>query len=247
MPIEHHPDSTDRFDRLRLLAGDAAVTRLDGRHVAVFGLGGVGSHAVEALARAAIGELTLVDFDRISPSNINRQSHACDQTVGRYKAEVLAERCRAIHPALRLHVHLERYSPATAPQLLAPPYDMVLDCIDQIGAKIDLICHCRQAGIPLMSALGAGNKTDPAQVCLGDLFASRHCRLARVLRKELRRRGVSGPLPAVYSTELPRQRSGGRDAAGAKAALGSISTIPALFGLMLAGQLLHQWLAPADS
>ncbi|MBN2644501.1 MAG: tRNA threonylcarbamoyladenosine dehydratase [Desulfuromonadaceae bacterium] len=238
----------DRFSRLRLLIGAKALAQLHRRRVAVFGVGGVGSYAVEALARAGIGHLTLVDPDRIVSSNINRQLHALEQTLGQLKVEVMANRCRAIHPAMEIVTHPCRYSSENAQELLAPGFDYVLDCIDTITDKIDLIARCDGAGVPVISALGAANKIDPSRVRCGDLFATSNCRLARVLRKELRRRAVAGPIRAVYSTEefrplthaQPQQRTAG--GSWQRVPLGTLSTIPSLFGLMMAGDVLKQWL-----
>ncbi|MCD6527095.1 MAG: tRNA threonylcarbamoyladenosine dehydratase [Desulfuromonas sp.] len=242
-----------RFSRTELLVGKQGVERLAGSHVAVFGVGGVGSYAVEALTRAGIGTLTLVDFDRVCVTNINRQLIAVEQTVGRIKVDVAAERCQSIYPAMTVFAIEERYSMETAEQLLAADFDYVLDCIDTISSKLDLIQRCKQRQLPIISAMGAANKVDPAQVQLADLFSTHKCRLARIMRKELRRRGVSADVSVVYSTEEYRPLVGATDALPRvkggdwqPVQLGSLSTIPSLFGLMMAGQVINELLGGND-
>lgn len=243
------PEQEHRFSRAELLIGQHGVERLSRCHVAVFGVGGVGSYAVEALARAGVGSLTLVDFDRVCHSNINRQLIALDNTVGRLKVEVAAERCRQINPALRLCALAERYSTHSAEALLKPQFDYVLDCIDTISGKLDLIERCKTLGIPVIASMGAANKLDPSQVKLADLFETHKCRLARIMRKELRRRGIERDVPVVYSTEEFRPLVGSDQAAERvrggdwqRVTLGSMATIPPLFGLMMAGQVINDLL-----
>lgn len=242
-----------RFSRTELLIGAAGVKRLSQCHVAVFGVGGVGSYAVEALARAGIGTLSLVDFDQVATSNINRQLIAVEETVGRVKVEVAAERCRSIHPQMTVIPVAERYSLETAEQLLSGPFDYVLDCIDTISAKLDLIQRCKENKIPIISAMGAANKVDPSQVQLADLFSTHKCRLARIMRKELRRRGIEDDVPVVYSTEEYRPLVGATDALPRvkgqdwqRVQLGSLATIPPLFGLMMAGRVINDLLGGLD-
>jgi len=235
-----------RFSRSELLLGAASVERLKRCHVAVFGLGGVGSYAVEALARAGVGTLTLVDYDRICKTNINRQLYALDSTVDRLKVEVAAERCRDINPQITVFAVSQRYTPDNGAELLKEPFDFVLDCIDTISAKLDLITTCKQQQLAVISSMGAANKRDPGQVVVDDLFRSRSCRLARIMRKELRKRGIEQDLPAVFSTEqgssacepIPAvvRRKG---VAIERPPMGSISTIPPLFGLMMAGFVIN--------
>jgi tRNA A37 threonylcarbamoyladenosine dehydratase len=236
----------DRFSRLELLIGREHLDRLANASVAVFGLGGVGSFAVEALVRGGVGRLTLVDFDTICLTNLNRQIHALDSTVGRPKAQVMAERCRAINPDARIEALQAFYTADNAPELLDRGYDFVLDCIDHISAKLHLLQSCMERGLPVISSMGAANKTDPSQVRVADLAHTRTCRLARIIRRELRRRGIHGGLQVVYSTEEFRPLGGGRPATPAadsyqarRAPLGSSSVIPPLFGLIMAGEVLR--------
>ena len=236
----------NRFSRSELLLGTQGLEQLAGSHVAVFGLGGVGSYAVEALARSGLGALTLVDFDRISITNVNRQLFALDSTLGCLKVDVAAERCRLINPQLNVTALAERYTPQCADDVLATTYDYVLDCIDTISAKLDLIVQCRQRQIPVISSMGAANKTDPGKIFQADLFDSSGCRLARVMRKELRKRGVDCNVPVVYSKEEylpePRQPSEPRrkGVVCERPPMGSVATIPPIFGLMMAGYVVNQ-------
>ena len=244
----------DRFARLELLIGVAGRDRLARSSVAVFGLGGVGSFAVEALVRGGIGRLTLIDFDTVAKSNLNRQLHALEQTIGRPKALVMAERCRAINPDAAIEAIQEFYGPENADLLLDRGYDFVLDCIDNITAKLHLIQTCVERGLPIISSMGAANKIDPTRVVLADLAQTKICRRARVLRKELRRRGIEGGVPVVYSSEEFRPLTGGEGGRAPRSAggeleyqqrrvpLGSSSVVPPLFGLMMAGEVLRRLL-----
>ena len=242
----------DRFDRLNLLVGEAGVARLKQSSVAVFGLGGVGSYAVEALVRGGIGRLTLIDFDKIDITNCNRQLHAHDGTIGQPKALVMAERCRAINPEVQVEPLQAFYSQENSDELLERGYDYVLDCIDHITAKIHLIETCVARQLPIISSMGAANKLDPTRILIADLADTNKCRLARVLRRELRRRGVSSGVKTVYSTEEFKPLTDGRrenaeTEAGhyqaQRAPLGSSSVIPPLFGLTMAGEVLRDLLA----
>lgn len=237
----------ERFSRTELFIGSDGVSALNRCHVAVFGVGGVGGYAVEALARAGVGRITLVDFDHFSVTNINRQLHALDHTLGMRKVDVVGQRCQEINPRVQLTLHAERYSDETAQLLLAEPYDYVLDCIDTISAKIDLIHQCKQRQLRVISSMGAANKIDPTQVKMADLFDTQKCRLARIMRKELRRRGIDSGVPVVYSTEefhpLVSQDQVVTRVSGESwqsVTLGSISTLPSLFGIFMAGIVVKQ-------
>ncbi|MEN8687408.1 MAG: tRNA threonylcarbamoyladenosine dehydratase [Desulfuromonadales bacterium] len=236
-----------RFARLELLYGEGGLTCLSGKSVAVFGLGGVGSYAVEALVRGGVGRLTLVDFDQIDITNCNRQIHAHNGTVGQPKVLVMAERCRAINPDAQIEPLQAFYDLDNSSELLQRGYDYVLDCIDHITAKIHLIEACVVDQLPIISSMGAANKLDPTRILVADLADTRSCRLARIIRRELRRRGISAGVKAVYSTEEFRSLSDGRREPAAKAVdhyqtrrapLGSSSVVPPLFGLTMAGEVL---------
>jgi len=231
----------DRFARLQLLVGEAGLERLSSASVAVFGIGGVGSFAAEALARSGIGRLTLIDFDTICPTNINRQLHALETTIGHPKVQVMAERCRAINPHIQVEPIQEFFNHENADSLLGRGYDFVLDCIDSITSKLFLIESCREKGLPIISSMGAANKLDPTAIKVTDLEKTQKCRMARIVRKELRRRGITSGVKVVYSTEEFRSlNSGGADIAERKPTLGSSSYIPPIFGLTMAGEALRE-------
>ncbi|PLX84973.1 MAG: tRNA cyclic N6-threonylcarbamoyladenosine(37) synthase TcdA [Desulfuromonas sp.] len=246
--------SQHRFSRMELLVGEAGLARLKEASVAVFGVGGGGSYAAEALARAGVGRLTLVDFDEVCITNVNRQIHALEGTIGRPKVQVMATRCRAINPALEVEPVQEFYGADNAERLLGRGYDFLLDCIDNITAKLHLIQNCKERGIAVISAMGAANKLDPTKVAVADLFHTEKCRLARIMRKELRRRGVASGVKVVYSTEGYRLLPGVREAVDdgeatdcrrRRVPLGSSSHIPPLFGLTMAGEVVQSLLEEA--
>jgi len=248
-----------RFSRLELLVGSDRLPQLAAAHVVVFGVGGVGSYAVEALARGGVGRLTLVDFDDICLTNVNRQIHALDGTIGRPKVEVMAERCRAINPRIEVNPVQAFYDAGSSDTLLGHPSHYVLDCIDHITAKLHLIQSCVQRGLPLISSMGAANKLDPRQIRVSDLAETQKCRLARIIRKELRKRGIDRGVKVVYSTEefrplgnetvvcadnciCPNREDQRWRCTDRRTILGSSSTIPPLFGLTMAGEVIKSLL-----
>lgn len=190
------------FSRTELLLGADALARLDASTVAVFGIGGVGSWAAEALARSGVGGFVLVDDDAVCVTNINRQLVALRSTIGRPKVEVMAERILAINPKARVTTFQEYYCAESAQRLLQPGLSYVIDAIDTISAKVDLIERSQAMGIPLMSSLGAASKLDPTRLEVADISETSICPLARVVRKELRKRGILH-LKVVYSREPP--------------------------------------------
>lgn len=240
--------SEERFSRLQILYGTEALRRLSSASVAVVGIGGVGGYAAEALARSGVGRLTLIDFDSIAPSNINRQIHALDGTIGRAKVQVMAERCLAINPELAVEPIHEPFSAENAEILFGRGFDAVLDCIDTITAKLLLIENCWKRGIPVFSSMGAAGKVNSTAIAVADLFDTRNCRLARIMRKELRRRGIGPGVTVVYSSEGFRPNGGGQLSSGAEKSrgpgsrplLGSSSYIPPIFGLTLAGEAIRR-------
>jgi tRNA A37 threonylcarbamoyladenosine dehydratase len=200
--------SHPRFDRTARLYGDAAIARLAASTVTVFGIGGVGSFAAEGLARAGVGRLILVDFDRICVTNVNRQLHALKTTLGKPKADVMAERLRAINPDAVVEARAEFYTPERAARLLTPEPDVVIDAIDNVTAKLHLIATCLRERIRLVTAMGAAARTDPTRVRVADLAQTRLCPLAREVRKLLRKKhGIDSSrrlgVTAVYSEEPP--------------------------------------------
>lgn len=198
-----------RWDRLIRLVGNKGIRKLLKSHVTIFGLGGVGSYAAEALARSAVGRLTLVDFDDVCVTNVNRQLQAFPGTVGQSKAVLLAERVRAIHPEVRVNPVQAFYNAETSASLLSPRPDFVIDAIDNVTSKLLLLETCLQHNIPVVSVTGAGARMDPTQVRIDDLVRTKVDPLARVLRRELARRGhgTAGEfgIPVVYSEEEVRE------------------------------------------
>lgn len=222
----------ERTLRARMLLGEAAMEKLKNSHVAVFGIGGVGSWCCEALCRAGVGELTLIDRDTVSESNINRQLCALGSTVGLPKAQVMAARLRDVRPDCRVHPVLGHYEAASRERFFAD-YDYVVDAIDLVSCKLDLILSCRERGVPVVSALGTGNKRDASLLRIDDIANTEHCALARVVRKELRARGVLHH-PVVFSPEEPMEPEQlEAPPPGRRSVPGSLVWVPAAAGLLL--------------
>lgn len=231
------------FSRTALLIGDDGLARLAASRVLVAGVGGVGSYAVEALARAGVGSLTLIDGDTIHPSNSNRQLHALTGTVGRPKVEVMAERLLQINPDLQVTIRQELITPDNVSDLLEPGFDLVLDAIDTFSAKLALLQSCVERQIPVISSMGAAGKLDPTRIQIADIGDSQGCRLARKLRKELRRSGISTGVTVVYSDEpCSLERLGEPETEGERRPLGTISYLPATFGLFMASAAINRLL-----
>ena len=229
----------EQFLRTQMILGQEAVGRLHHSHVAVFGLGGVGSYAVEALARSGIGELTLVDQDTISESNINRQLFALHSTVGRPKAEVAAERCRDINPDIIVHPIQATYDAAHRDEFFCARYDYIVDAIDLVSCKLDLIQQAMERSIPILSALGTGNKLDPALLEITDISKTSGCPLARVMRKELRARGIHH-LKVVFSPEQAADTQQlEAPPPGRRSVPASVAWVPSVAGLMMAGTVVR--------
>lgn len=231
----------NRHSRTLLLLGEEAQTRLEKATVAVVGLGAVGGFALEALARSGIGRLRPVDFDRFEESNLNRQILATTESLGRPKTEIAAERLRLIAPGTETEIRTLFFSKETADGVLLPKPDAVIDAIDSLEAKADLIEACVRRGIPVFSSMGAALRTDADAVRTGNLFKTEVCPLARKLRTLLRQRGVSAPVFCVYSVQPPVAAIGNRtetDEPGSRRPLGSLSTLPAIFGLRLAHEVI---------
>lgn len=190
------------FSRTEMLIGEAGLKKLQESTVAIFGIGGVGSYTVEALARSGVGHLVLIDHDDVCISNINRQIHATSKTVGGSKVELMKARLLEINPACKVTIYQEKYLPETAALLLKPDYDYVVDAIDMVTAKIDLIVRSKEMGLPIISAMGAANKLDPTKLQVADIYKTSMCPLAKVMRHELKKRRVK-KLKVVYSTEQP--------------------------------------------
>lgn len=224
----------ERLIRTEMLLGAAAMGRLARAHVAVFGLGGVGSWCAEALARCGVGALTLIDEDTVAESNLNRQIEALGSTIGQSKAEAMAGRVRDIAPVCRVTARAERYEAARRGEFFPAPWDYIADCIDLVACKLDLIEAARAGGIPIISALGTGNKLDLSRLRIADVYETDVCPLARVMRRELRRRGVER-LTVVFSDEPPTEPSQPEaPPPGRRSVPGSAVWVPAAAGLLMA-------------
>lgn len=233
------------YSRTQFLLGQAAMEKLKNAHVAVFGLGGVGGYAVEALARSGVGTLTLVDHDTISASNLNRQILATTATVGMDKVTAAAERVKAIHPDIVVHPRKTFYLPETAEEFDFREYDYIIDAIDTVTGKLMLAQAAKAAGTPIISSMGTGNKLDPTAFRVGDISETTVCPLARIIRKECKKRGI-GKLKVVYSTEDPIAATLPADdpawaelPEGRNALPGSVCFVPAVAGMILAGEVIQ--------
>lgn len=192
----------NQFSRTELLFGKEAMERISGSRVAVFGIGGVGGYAVEALARSGVGTLDLIDDDRICLTNLNRQIYALRSTVGKYKVDAAEERIHDICPDIKVNTYKCFYMPETADQFDFSEYDYVIDAIDTVTGKLEIIKRAKAADVPVISAMGAGNKLDPSAFCVADIYETKVCPLARVMRYELRKLGIKN-VKVVYSEEKP--------------------------------------------
>jgi tRNA A37 threonylcarbamoyladenosine dehydratase len=237
-----------QFERIRILLDTSEQARLTHAHVLVAGLGGVGSYCAEALARAGVGRLTIIDHDVVAASNINRQLPALLSTVGQSKAELMAARIRDINPACELTVIREFLVPETVADIVPADVDYVIDCIDSLNCKVALVATSFERGLKVASSMGAGNKLDPSRIRIADISQTSMCPLASVMRKRLRKRGIPKGVLTVFTDEpgrapLPPQPVEGRGRA--RAVNGTISYMPPLFGLMLAGAVVQRLLAEA--
>lgn len=228
-----------QFERMVRLVGEDALRRLAESRVAVFGIGGVGSFAVEALARAGTGALDLIDHDVVALSNINRQLIATHSTIGRYKTEVAAKRIKDIHPGCQVTEHRVFYLPETKEKFRLTDYDYIIDAIDTVTGKLALIEEAKALGIPIISAMGAGNKLDPSAFRVKDIYDTAVCPLARIMRRELKKRGITS-LKVVCSEEPPlhpAEEKGEDDRR--RATPGSVSFVPPVAGMILAGEVIR--------
>ena len=224
------------FLRSQLLLGKEGMDKLSKSTVAVFGVGGVGSYAAEAIVRSGLGKIILVDYDIIDISNINRQVHATTKTVGRPKVEVMKERLLEINPNLQIHIFNEKYNEETREFLLKEEYDYVIDAIDMVSSKIDLIISCKTMGIPIISSMGAGNKMSPKMLKVGYIYDTKVCPLAKVMRRELRKKGIED-LKVIWSEEVPIKVNLESDDLR-KAVPGSIAFVPPVAGLIIASEVI---------
>ena len=227
------------FEREALLVGDDGVRKLSEKTVAVFGLGGVGSFVCEALARGGIGHLILVDNDTVAESNINRQLVALHSTLGKKKTEVAKARVLDINPGAKVETYEMFYMPDTAEEIDLSVCDFVVDAIDTVTAKLELAVRCDRLGVPCISCMGTGNRLDATKFCVTDINKTDTCRLARVMRRELRKRGVK-KLKVVYSKAEPKPPT--PDPLKRKQTPGSISFVPPVAGMICAGEVIRSLL-----
>lgn len=227
----------EEFSRTERLLGQEAMERLEKAKVAVFGIGGVGGHAAEALARSGIGSLVLVDYDTVSVSNINRQAAALHSTLGRYKVDVMKERALDINPRIRVEARKCFFLPETEGKFDFREYQYVVDAVDNVTAKLLIIRRAREAGVPVISAMGAGNKLHPEGFRIADIEKTSVCPLARVMRRELRKLGITG-VKVVYSEEEPLKPASG-SGEESRPVPGSTAFVPPAAGLILAGQVVR--------
>ena len=233
----------DQYSRTRLLLGEAGVDRLRNAKVILFGLGGVGGYAAEALARAGIGRIDLVDDDTVSLTNINRQMLATHATIGMHKVDVAAQRIRDIDPSIDVRVYKTFYLPETAAEFDFSQYDYVLDAIDTVTGKLALIAQAKTAGTKVISCMGTGNKLDATAFRVADISKTSGCALARIMRKECAKRGIKG-VKVVYSEELPLQpqeigeTEPQREGSSRRSTPGSTAFVPGVAGLIMAGEVI---------
>ena len=234
----------EQFLRTEMLLGEAAMDRLASSHVAVFGRGGVGSWCAEALARAGVGALTLVDNDQVGLTNINRQIQALHSTVGWDKTEALAQRVRDINPDCSLRLISEKYEADSRGRFFDVRYDYIVDAIDLVSCKLDLIETALGRGIPIISSMGTGNKLDPSQFRVADLSKTEGCALARILRKELKKRGIVHH-KVVFSPELPVKSAQMEEPPpGRRTVPASAPWVPPVAGFLLAGAVIQDLIRP---
>ena len=226
--------------RTGLIIGDEGINKLKNSNVIVFGVGGVGSFAAEAIARAGVGNLTIVDFDDVDITNINRQLPALHSTVGKYKVEVMKDRILDINPDINIKAIREVYNKDTSESILCEIYDYVVDAIDMVTSKIHLIETCKNKGLEIISSMGMGNKLDPTKIEVIDIHKTTICPLARVMRKELKDRKIK-KLKVVYSTEQPKELKK-KILNGKKVTPGSVSFVPSVGGLIIASVVINDLL-----
>ena len=245
----------EQFQRIEILLGKETMQKIHSKKVAIFGLGGVGSYVAEALVRAGITKFILVDSDKIDITNLNRQIIATRKTIGKYKVEVAKERILEINPKANVETFQEFYMPGSESNILTKDLTYVVDCIDTVTAKIELVQNCKKMDIPIISAMGTGNKLDPLKFEITDIYKTSICPLAKVMRKELRKRNIDS-LKVIYSKEEPIKTDDNSESScktncicppgtARKCTIrnqvpGSISFVPSVAGLMIAGEIVRE-------
>lgn len=255
----------NQFSRTQMLIGEKGIEQLQRAHVAIFGLGGVGGYVVEGLVRAGVGSFDLIDDDKIGLSNLNRQILATHETIGKYKTDVMKERILDINPQAKVTVHRCFYLPETSSQFDFRQYSYVVDAIDTVTGKLEIIVKAQEAKVPIISCMGTGNKIHPELLCVADIYQTSMCPLAKVMRNELRKRKVEH-LKVLYSKEKPfccieegengsvqwddeeiiEQKIPGKIFTGRRGLPGSISFVPSIAGLMIAGEIIRDLIENKD-
>lgn len=236
---------SEQFSRTERLLGEEALVRLKNARVAVFGIGGVGGYVVEALVRCGVGAIDLIDNDEVCESNLNRQIIATRKTIGKYKTEVMKERILDINPEVEVYTHNCFYLPETAEQFDFSNYSYVVDAVDTVTAKLDLVVRAKENNVPIISSMGTGNKLDPTRFEVADIYKTTVCPLAKVMRRELKKRGIE-KLKVVYSKEEPISNKqigevSDNTAEGGtrrRSTPGSVSFVPSVAGLIIAGEVI---------
>lgn len=230
-------ENIEWYSRTELIFGEEAMKKLADARVAVFGVGGVGGYAVEALARSGIGALDIIDNDTVALTNLNRQIIALRSTIGEYKVDAAAKRILDINPDIKLKAHRTFFTPETADEFDFSEYDYVIDAIDTVTGKIELVMKAQAAGTPIICSMGAGNKLDPTKFQVADIYKTSVCPLARVMRYELKKRGIKH-LKCVYSTEQAITPRPTDEASGKRQTPGSCAFVPSVAGLIIAGEVI---------
>lgn len=225
-----------QFIRTQLVLGEKSMYKLSNSTVALFGVGGVGSFAAEALVRSGLGEIILIDYDTIDISNINRQIHATFKTIGKFKVDVMKDRLLDINPNLKAKTFKQKYNKDTKDLLIDKDYNYIIDAIDMVSSKLDLIETAKRENIPIISSMGAGNKVSPTMLKVGDIYQTKICPLAKVMRKELRKRQIDS-LKVVWSEEVPLKINLETEDIR-KATPGSIAFVPSVAGIIIASEVI---------
>ncbi|WP_319203473.1 tRNA threonylcarbamoyladenosine dehydratase [uncultured Ilyobacter sp.] len=226
-----------QFQRLELLIGKEKIEKLKNSHVIIFGLGGVGGFTVEALVRAGIGEISVVDFDSVDITNLNRQIIATHESIGRKKADLIKERALSINPKVKINSYIEKYSKETEDMFFKnKDYDYAVDAIDLVSCKLDLIEICKKKNIPVISSMGTGNKLNPTMLEVADISKTSVCPLAKVMRKELKKRRI-GKVKVIFSKEVPKKPLNDENSREKKVNVGSVSFVPSVAGLIIASEV----------
>lgn len=228
-----------RFSRLEILIGEESFHKLQHAHIAVFGLGGVGGYVAESLVRSGIGELSLIDYDVVSLTNLNRQIIATEETIGCKKVEVAKKRILSINPKCHIHTYDMMYLKETADQIDLTQFNYVVDAIDNISAKLELIVRCQQQNIPIISCMGTGNKLDPSLLEITDIYKTSICPLAKVMRRELKKRNIKHQ-KVLYSKEYPIKPQESDEITNKRMVIGSTAFVPSSAGLLISSYVLKE-------